>query len=104
MLMGKKKKSKTVHCSICQRAISGPNFETRMAKLRRHRKRKHPKAHKKSVKKSLKTRMNPALATVLTVAAVSKQAWDNLPEDRKRKIHDAVRKGQIQLARRLGRK
>jgi TRAP-type C4-dicarboxylate transport system substrate-binding protein len=48
--------------------------------------------------------MNPALATVLTVAAVSKQAWDNLPEERKRKIHDAVRKGQVEIARRLGRK
>ena len=54
-LMGKKK-SKTIHCSICKQAISGPNFETRMAKLRRHRKRKHPKAHKKSVKKSVKSK------------------------------------------------
>jgi hypothetical protein len=30
-----------------------------MAKLRRHRKQKHPKAHKKSVKKALKTKGYP---------------------------------------------
>jgi len=47
---------KTVHCSLCGKPIKGRNFQERMAKLRRHRKQKHPKAHKKSVKKMLKTK------------------------------------------------
>lgn len=48
---------KTVHCSLCGKAISGKNFLERMTKLRRHRKQAHPKAHKESVKKAVKTRM-----------------------------------------------
>lgn len=48
---------KTIHCSLCGKAIKGDNFPERMAKLRRHRKKEHPKAHRKSVKKGVKTRM-----------------------------------------------
>jgi hypothetical protein len=47
---------KTVHCSICGKAIRGFDFQERMAKLRRHRKKKHPEAHRKSVKKMMKTK------------------------------------------------
>jgi len=32
------------------------SFPERMAKLRKHRKRKHPSAHKKSVKKAVATK------------------------------------------------
>ena len=46
----------TVHCSICGKAIRGEDFKDIMAKLRRHRKKYHPKAFKKSVKKGVKTR------------------------------------------------
>jgi len=47
---------KTVHCSICGKAFSGESFKERMDKLRKHRKKEHPRAHKKSVKKAVKTR------------------------------------------------
>ena len=45
----------TKHCSICGKAFKG-EFQDVMAKLRRHRKQKHPKAHRESVKKALKTK------------------------------------------------
>jgi len=48
--------SKTVHCSICGKAIRGDDFGERMRKLRKHRKAEHAKAHKKSVTKTLKTK------------------------------------------------
>jgi len=48
---------KTVHCRLCGKAISGYDFPERMTKLRRHRKRSHPKAHRKSIKKAVRTRM-----------------------------------------------
>ena len=47
---------KTVHCRICGHAIRDSTFEKRMAKLRRHRKKKHPKAHRESVEKMLETK------------------------------------------------
>jgi len=51
---------KTIHCRLCGFAIRGKDFATRMAKLRSHRKRRHPKAHRVSVIKALKTRLkNP---------------------------------------------
>jgi len=50
---------KTVHCRICGKAIKGMDFAERMAKLRHHRKLKHPKAHRESVKKMLKTKGYP---------------------------------------------
>jgi hypothetical protein len=47
--------------------------------------------------------MNPALETVLVIASISQEAWNRLPESRKKQIHEAVRKGQLQLAKRLAR-
>ena len=60
----KKKKAKRLHCReegckwTCSMSLP---FKERMAKLRRHRKKKHPKAHKKSVKKTLKTKRKKGL-------------------------------------------
>lgn len=50
-----------------------------------------------------KSKMNPALETVLLVASISREAWNRLPNKRKEQIHQAVAKGQIEVARRLGR-
>jgi len=51
---------KTIHCRLCGLAIKGASFTSRMAKLRSHRKRRHPTAHRRSVVKALKTRLyNP---------------------------------------------
>jgi hypothetical protein len=54
----RKMPSKTIHCRVkgCKATIRGATFEVRMAKLRRHRKRKHPRLHRESVKKTLKTK------------------------------------------------
>jgi len=52
--------SRTVHCSICGKSVSGYNFEQRMSKLRRHRKKYHPTAHRKSVKKMVATKRRKA--------------------------------------------
>ncbi len=49
-------------------------------------------------------KMNPALETVLLVASISREVWNRIPESRKKQIHSAVAKGQIELARRLARK
>ena len=60
----KKKKAKRLHCReegckwTCSMSLP---FNERMAKLRRHRKKKHIKAHKKSVKKTLKTKQKKGL-------------------------------------------
>lgn len=53
-----------IKCSICGKRIRGTKnveFKERMEKLRRHRKKKHPKAHKKSIKKMLKTKRERGL-------------------------------------------
>ncbi len=47
---------KTIHCRICGKPIRGETFEERMAKLRRHRKQKHPTAHKRSIAKAMVTK------------------------------------------------
>jgi len=47
---------RTVHCRICGKPVRGYSFESRMKKLRRHRKRAHPHAHRRSVKKALATK------------------------------------------------
>jgi len=47
---------KTVHCRICGKPIKGRDFAERMAKLRHHRKQKHPTAHKRSVAKAMVTK------------------------------------------------
>lgn len=45
--------------------------------------------------------MNPALETVLAVTALSKAAWKALPEPLKKQIHEAVRVGKTDLAKKL---
>lgn len=50
-----------------------------------------------------KGKMNPALETVLLVASISREAWNRLPDKRKAQIHEAVRLGRIEVARRLAR-
>lgn len=46
----------TIHCSICGKPIRVKDFVDGMAKLRRHRKKYHPKAFRESIKKGIKTR------------------------------------------------
>jgi hypothetical protein len=45
--------------------------------------------------------MNPALETVLTVAQISKSTWDAFPEEWKKRIHESVRDGSVDLAKKL---
>lgn len=47
-----------IHCRVrgCGKAIRAKNFEDGMAKLRRHRKARHPALFRKSVKKAVATR------------------------------------------------
>jgi hypothetical protein len=45
--------------------------------------------------------MNPALETVLTVTQISKNTWEALPEEWKKRIHEAVRDGSVDLAKKL---
>lgn len=45
--------------------------------------------------------MNPALERVLEVIALSKAAWKALPEALKEQIHEAVRVGKTELAKKL---
>lgn len=46
----------TVHCSICGKPIRGYDFPKRMAKLRRHYKKMHPKEFRDMVKKGVAKR------------------------------------------------
>lgn len=48
---------KTIRCRICGKAIKGYDFPERMAKLRRHYSRAHPKHWRQSVAKSLATKL-----------------------------------------------
>jgi len=72
---------KTVHCSICGKAISGVDFGERMKKLRRHRKKHHPTAHKRSTKKTLKTKREKGL----------------INKKRRKRTHDPAIKARRQL-------
>ncbi len=45
-----------IHCGICGKAIKVENFKDALAKLRRHRKKHHPKAFRESIKKGVATR------------------------------------------------
>ena len=45
--------------------------------------------------------MNPAVETILAVLSISRATWDALPDGTKQQIHDAVAKGQLELARGL---
>jgi hypothetical protein len=45
-----------IHCGICRKPIKVEDFKDALAKLRRHRKKYHPKAFRKSIKKGVATR------------------------------------------------
>jgi len=47
---------KTIHCSVCGKPIRGYTFEERMAKLRRHYKKSHPRKFREWIRKSVETR------------------------------------------------
>ena len=52
---------KSFNCSVCgarcpKKYLAHGQFEKRIAWLRRHRKRKHPRLHKKSTRKMLRTK------------------------------------------------
>ena len=52
---------KTIKCKICGARSPKYGFGKRMAWLRGHRKRKHPKAHQASIRKMLKTKREKGL-------------------------------------------
>ena len=57
---------KSFNCSVCgahcpKKYLAEGQFEKRMAWLRRHRKRKHPRLHKKSTRKMLRTKKRKGL-------------------------------------------
>jgi hypothetical protein len=45
--------------------------------------------------------LNPALETVLAVTALSKTAWQALPKTQKKQIHDAVKNGKVEIAKKI---
>lgn len=45
--------------------------------------------------------MNPALETVLAVTALSKEAWQALPDGTKKQIHEAVKTGKLDILKKL---
>jgi len=48
--------AQTVKCKLCGGRITGYDFPERMAKLRRHYKRRHPAAFRRSIRKGVKKR------------------------------------------------
>jgi len=57
---------KSFKCSVCgasspKKYLAEGQFEKRMAWLRRHRKRKHPRLHKKATAKMLRTKKSRGL-------------------------------------------
>jgi len=59
--------TRTIHCSICRKAISGYDFPERMKKLRHHYKISHPTEFRKWGRRNLVV-MNPLLETIGTAA------------------------------------
>jgi len=47
---------KTIHCRRCGKAIRGENFPQRMAKLRRHYKKAHPRIWRESIRRGVRKR------------------------------------------------
>lgn len=47
--------------------------------------------------------MNPALPTVLDISGLTKEAWEALTNSAKKQIHDAVRDGKTDIAKKLAR-
>ncbi len=50
----------TIHCRVrgCHKTFRVKDFSDMMAKLRHHRKLKHPQLFRESIKKGIKTRKN----------------------------------------------
>ncbi len=45
--------------------------------------------------------MNPAVETILAALQISRATWNALPDETKQQIHEAVAKGQLEVAKRL---
>lgn len=45
--------------------------------------------------------INPAVETILAALQISRAAWDALPEGTKQQVHEAVAKGQLEVAKKL---
>ena len=63
---------KSFNCSVCgarspKKYLAHGQFKKRMAWLRRHRKRKHPRLHKKSTREMLRTKKKRGLIMVRTM-------------------------------------
>jgi hypothetical protein len=75
-----------------------------IAKLRERISEKFPDLNIANVRDKAtfdETEMNPALETVLVATALSKAAWKALPEPLQKQIHEAVRVGKTDLAKKL---
>jgi len=44
---------KVVHCQVCKQGIGGQDFPERMAKIRSHYKKKHPKKWKEAIRRGV---------------------------------------------------
>ena len=81
---------KSIKCSICEETIRGTKdveFKERMAKVRRHRKRSHPKAHKESIERALKTKREKGIINKKGGKMGKKKKWGRIgpPKSAKRK-------------------
>jgi len=55
----------------------------------------------KHTKKAEESPINPAVETILAALQISRATWDALPDGTKQQIHEAVAKGQLELAKGL---
>ncbi len=89
---------KSFNCSVCgarcpKKYLAHGQFEKRIAWLRRHRKRKHPRLHKKSTAKMLRTKKRRRSTMVRTmrtnkrIGSRIKKKWGKIgaPKSAKRK-------------------
>ena len=54
-----------------------------------------------NIKKLREAPLNPAVETILAALQISRATWDALPDGTKQQIHEAVAKGQLELAKGL---
>jgi len=54
-----------------------------------------------NIKKPREAPLNPAVETILAALQISRATWDALPDGTKQQIHEAVAKGQLEVAKRL---
>ena len=89
---------KSFKCSVCgarcpKKYLAHGQFEKRIAWLRRHRKRKHPRLHKKSTRKTLRTKkrrrfiVTRRMRTNKRIGSRIKRKWGKVgtPKSAKRK-------------------